>query len=559
MEVCNNKLVLHEYVHTRVVNHPIDIFFRSLAKEYETHAIAVVLSGTGSDGTNGIRAIKEQSGVILIQRPESAKFDGMPRSAIATGFADMVLGPEALAEELTHIAASVSNGTVGMSDEELLNKIYSILKKVSGVNYTYYKPTTIIRRIERRMVVKHAQSLYDYVNLLRTDSEEASFLAKDVLIGVTSFFRDPECFSALKDHAIKPLVNSCEPDATIRVWVAGCATGEEAYSIAILFQEVMEEMNRQRHVKIFATDLDRDSITIAGNGTYGESIIEDVSAERLSRFFTKKGNKYTVSRELRKMIVFAPHNVLQDPPFARLDLISCRNMMIYFQTVLQKDLFGIFHMALKDDGYLFLGKSEGVNGCGDIFNNICVSERIFIHDAAGHVPDDVRTRISLPSIDDGIAPLHTQSSDAPAEEDTKELDLQMLEEYMMPCLLVDEHNRIRHIFGDCNNYLRFSFGKAENDLFGCLTDDLKIAVSTALKTARDTGERMTYDNIPVRGEKRDALTAITVAPISNQEGTETGFDAVVFIERNPDVDLPDSTPYKPDDAAAKRISDLKRT
>ncbi|MCH3942157.1 MAG: chemotaxis protein CheB [Atopobiaceae bacterium] len=557
MEVRNGRLILHEHEHTTVVNHPIDIFFKSLAREYETHAVAIVLSGTGSDGTNGIRTIKEESGVILVQRPETAKFDGMPRSAIATGFADMVISPEAIAEELTHIALSVSNGTMGMSDEELLNKVFSILKKVSGVNYTYYKPTTITRRIERRMVVKHAESLYDYVDLLRSDSAEAEFLAKDVLIGVTSFFRDPECFDALKEHAIRPLVENCPPERSIRVWCAGCATGEEAYSLAILFSEVMEETQSTRKVKIFATDLDKDAIAVASNGVYGENIIDDVSAQRLGRFFVKKGSTYTVSRELRQMVVFAPQNVFQDPPFARLDLISCRNMMIYFQPVLQKDMFAIFHMALNDGGYLFLGKSEGVGGCGDIFNPLCPPERIFVHDTSGHVPKDVKIRYSIPALEESELPI-AKSTLPEMEDEEGELRLEVLEEYMPPCLLVDEQNRIVHVFGECNNFLRFARGKVDGELFGSLTQDLRIAVSTALKMVRDTGERTGYENIPVHGEHRNVTVSLVVSPVEKRDGERSEFTAIVLMEQR-DGGTPKGTmPYDANAAAAKRISDLEK-
>jgi two-component system CheB/CheR fusion protein len=558
MEVRDGKLVLHEYVQTHIINHPIDIFLRSLAREYESHAIAVILSGTGSDGTNGIRAVKEQGGVILVQRPETAKFDGMPRSALQTGFADLSIGPEAIAEELTRISASMSSGAMGMTNEELLNKIYSILKKVSNINYTYYKQTTITRRIERRMVVNHVESLYEYVNLLRTNNDEATTLAKDVLIGVTSFFRDPECFEVLKERVVLPLLSNCEESRTIRVWVTGCSTGEEAYSVAILFMEAMEETGQRRRVKIFATDLDKDAILTAGKGQYGESILEDVSAQRLGRFFTKKGSSYLVSRELRKMIVFAPQNVFQDPPFGKLDLICCRNMMIYFQNVLQKDLFAIFHMALNDGGYLFLGKSESVNGCGEIFNALCPNEKIFLHNAAGRAPEDIKVRYHIPLMEDDVElpPQHVGGSEG--ERGTEELQLSLLEEFMQPCLLVDEQNCIRHIFGDCNNFLRLPTGKTENELFSMLTEDLRIPVSTALKAVRENGKRIAYDNISVRGERTDTVVAVAVVPVSNKFGENAGFSAVVFAELGSSPVPKGAVTYEIDSAAAQRISDLEK-
>ena len=295
MKLEKNKLRLSEYDHA-IINHPIDVFFRSLAASYANKSVAVILSGTGSDGTNGIKSIKEANGVIIIQSPGSSKFDGMPRSAIATGFADLVLPPEDIAEEMPHIARALfardnehGEGLIP-TDNTILTKIFSLLKSVTNVNYTYYKQTTILRRIERRMVVNHKSGLEKYADYLSENPDEVKILAREILIGVTSFFRDPEYFEALKEYAIKPLVSrqSAIADDSIRVWVAGCSSGEEAYSIAILFLEAMEELNHKCDVNIFATDLDPDSISFASKGAYGENIVEDVSITRLSKYFTKK-------------------------------------------------------------------------------------------------------------------------------------------------------------------------------------------------------------------------------------------------------------------------------
>jgi two-component system CheB/CheR fusion protein len=558
MEVKKGKLILHAFVHTRVINHPIDIFFRSLANEYETHAVAAVLSGTGSDGSNGIRAVKEQGGVILVQRPETAKFDGMPRSALQTGFADMVLSPADIAEELTHIAESMSSEPSGMTNEELLNKIYSILKRVSNVNYTYYKQTTVTRRIERRMVVNHIESLYEYVNFLLSNNDEAAVLAKDVLIGVTNFFRDSECFDALKERVVKPLIQKHENGPAIRAWVAGCSTGEEAYSIAMLFLEAEDELDMHPPVKIFATDLDKDAVIAAGKGQYGENIIEDVSAQRLARFFTKKNSSYIVSRDLRRMVVFAPQNVFQDPPFGKLDLISCRNMMIYFQSNLQKDLFAIFHLALNNGGYLFLGRSEAVSGCGDIYTPLCPNEKIFVHNAAGHAPKDLNIRYHVPPIDGDIVP-PPPHLEPPAQEDdgSGALRLEVLEKFLPPCLLIDEQNVIRHVFGDCNNYLRVPAGKGELNIFTMLADDLRIAVSTALKTARDENRRVAYDDVPVRGTRENAIVSLVVSPVSGRDDSSTAYFALLFLEQGRQAIPEGGEVYEVNEAASRRISDLE--
>ena len=377
LEIDSDTLKLSEYNHAKI-NHPIDIFFRSLASAYENRAVAVILSGTGSDGTNGIRSIKERNGMIIVQSPESAKFDGMPRNAIATGFVDLVLNPDSIARELSHIANSlaVTSSRQLLTDADLMSQIFTILKDVTNVNYAYYKQTTILRRIERRLVLTHSRNLREYVNYLSNNPEEARLLAKEVLIGVTSFFRDADYFEVLKERVITNLVKNARQGDQIRVWVAGCSTGEEAYSIAILFSEVMEELGMRRDVKIFATDLDSDAIMQANRGIYGDNIIEDVSLNRLSRYFTRKGNKYVIRHDIRKMIIFAQHNVFQDPPFGKLDLISCRNLLIYFQTTLQRSLFAIFHMALNDGGTLFLGRSESVIDYDDVFRVQCANEKI---------------------------------------------------------------------------------------------------------------------------------------------------------------------------------------
>ena len=335
LEIVSDILRLRKY-NPKNINHPIDVFFRSLAAAYENRAVAVIMSGTGSDGTNGIRSIKDKNGVIIVQSPESAKFDGMPRNAIATGFVDLVLNPDSIAREMRHIAASMvdAGNRLQLSDGDLMAQVFSILRDVTNVNYTYYKQTTILRRVERRIVVTHNRNLQEYVKYLSLNPDEARLLSKEVLIGVTSFFRDPDYFEVLKDRVIYDLVKNSSQSEQLRVWVAGCSTGEEAYSIAILFAEVMEDLGVRRDVKIFATDLDAESIAVAGRGIYGDNIIEDVSVARLSRFFTRKGNHYIVGHEIRKMIVFAQHNVFQDPPFGKLDLVSCRNLLIYFQNIL---------------------------------------------------------------------------------------------------------------------------------------------------------------------------------------------------------------------------------
>jgi two-component system CheB/CheR fusion protein len=559
VEIVADVLRLREY-DPRAINHPIDVFFRSLAAAYENRAVVVILSGTGSDGTNGIRSIKEQNGVIIVQSPESAKFDGMPRNAISTGFVDLIQKPDSIARELGHIAASMTDESTRnlLSDQDLMSQVFSILKNVTNINYTYYKKTTILRRIERRLVVTHNRNLREYVNYLNNNPEEAKLLAKEVLIGVTSFFRDPDYFEVLKESVIKTLLRDSAREKQIRVWVAGCSTGEEAYSIAILFEEAMEELNLRRDVKIFATDLDADSIATAVRGVYGDNIIEDVSVARLSKYFSRKGNKYVIHHDIRKMIIFAQHNVFQDPPFGRLDLISCRNVLIYFQAVLQRNLFSIFHMALNDHGYLFLGRSESVIDYDDVFRAFCANEKIFIHNQSGKAPEHERVSYSMQNVEHNMEPIEIQrmEEDAEVRYQSNELDTSILETLMPASVLVDSKNEMTRTYGDCSKFLSIPTGAATLDIFNLLRNDLKIAVSTALRDSRESSSKASYDMVPIQLEEKPEYISIIAQPILDKHGQKTDYTAISFLRGKREISG-DMKQYQIDIAASRRISNLE--
>lgn len=559
VEIHGGTLKLKEQ-NSQEISHPIDIFFRSLALEYENRAVAVILSGTGSDGTNGIKAIKEQNGMIIVQSPESAKFDGMPRNAISTGFVDLMLKPDSIARELAHIAKSVidAEAQLGTTDDDLLSRVFSILKNVTNINYAYYKQTTILRRIERRLVVTHNRNLREYVNYMTNNPEEAKLLAKEVLIGVTAFFRDPDYFDVLKDTVIKKLVSSSHPEDELRVWVAGCSTGEEAYSIAILFAEAMDELSIHRDVKIFATDLDPDAISTAVRGVYGNNIIEDVSVARLSKYFTRKGNKYVIHHDIRKMIIFAQHNMFQDPPFGKLDLISCRNVLIYFQGVLQRNLFAIFHMALSDRGYLFLGRSESVIDYSDVFRVVCADEKIFQHYAEGNAPAHEQLTYSMNNVDTPLEPIHVSSynDDEPINYKAHELDTSVLESLMPATVLVNDKNELVRSYGDCSKLISIPSGQVTLDIFQLIRNDMKIALSTALKETRMSEERRAYTDIPVEIDGKAEFISIVAHPINDNRGQKTDFTAVSFIRGRQDFSF-DMKEYQVDIAATHRISDLE--
>ncbi len=325
---------------------PIDIFFASLAEVYGRLAVGIILSGTGTDGTRGALAINAAGGFLMAQDPESAKFDGMPRSVIATGVVDAILSAEELPGRLTaHIAdlpyampaepvRALSSGD--MTTDEVFAAILHLLHQICGIEFSDYKPATVMRRIERRMQVRHAPELHQYLDLLENDRNEVLVLRKEMLISVTSFFRDPEAFAMLSEKVIVPMVASKEAGDTIRVWTAGVATGEEAYTLAILFIEAFDRARRWPNLKIFATDVDQQCVESAGQGQYPESAAAELSSERLERFFVRRGDTFVVKNELRQCIVFARHNLLVDPPFTKMDLVVCRNTLIYFKSAAQE-------------------------------------------------------------------------------------------------------------------------------------------------------------------------------------------------------------------------------
>ncbi|MBN2672018.1 MAG: chemotaxis protein CheR, partial [Deltaproteobacteria bacterium] len=381
LRIFHGKLVLQEQV-TRVgVNLPIDIFLRSLAEEKGEKAIGVILSGTGSDGARGIRAIKEAGGIVMVQSEESAKFDGMPKAAIATGVADFVLTPSQLAQRLLDFVLHPNESNIErserlLSDEGKMAQIFSLLREQTGVDFTHYKPSTIIRRLERRMIICDKTDIEDYVQHLFLHPTEVSVLYKQLLIGVTSFFRDADAMEVFSERYLSERLQQ-HRNAEFRMWVAGCATGEEAYTLAILTNEIMVRHHLKFDVKIFATDLDKDALVVAGSGVYPESITADLSPELIGKYFIKNGDHFQVSRHIRSMVVFARHNLIKDPPFTNMNVITCRNLLIYLQPVLQKRALQMFSYSLVKNGVLFLGTSETIGEMGDHFSTLEPKMKIY--------------------------------------------------------------------------------------------------------------------------------------------------------------------------------------
>src|SRR5579859_5161594 len=373
MIVSNGQLLLTERDRQGEFALPIDVFFRSLAQDCGSRAIAIVLSGGGSDGSRGVRAVHEAGGLVLVQDVDSAQFDGMPRTARDAGVADWVLAPHdmprALLEHAKRSSGRPSNGLRTRDAHTKLESIYAMLEKEFGIDFTHYKPSTVTRRIERRLALTRADDLETYIERLRERRDELDLLYRDLLIGVTRFFRNEQAFAVLEQQVLPDLLRRGPGDMPLRAWVAGCATGEEAYSLAITIQEALGHAGG-RSVKIFATDVHPGSLEQAARGVYDEEALVNVPRDRVERYFRPMGRAYQIVPEIRQMVVFAPHNVIRDAPFTRMDLVSCRNLLIYLQPAAQQKALSLFHFALNRGGVLFLGPSESPGSLAQDYETI---------------------------------------------------------------------------------------------------------------------------------------------------------------------------------------------
>jgi two-component system CheB/CheR fusion protein len=366
MTIRNGRLNLNEKIKSNLPNNAIDVFFESLAEDQGHRAVGIILSGTGTDGTKGIEHIKEKGGLVIVQEPLSAAFDGMPNSAVSTGLADIVAPPEIMGEELLEFMRDVplvrSLSKLSEPDEKILYSIIGLLKDVTKLDFSNYKRPTLFRRLAKRMSEIGINDLASYRDHLTLHNEELGLLGKEFLINVTKFFRDPEAFDVLRTEAIPAIVSSMKPDDTLKVWVAACSSGEEAYSVGMVILEHLAKTGTPtNNFKIFATDIDGDALETASRGLYKETIARDVPAHLLQKYFVKEGTYFRVTPELRKHIVFANHDILKDPPFSHLNLVTCRNMFIYINSGLQQKILRKFHFALRLNGFLMLGPSENIS------------------------------------------------------------------------------------------------------------------------------------------------------------------------------------------------------
>ena len=536
----NRSLHLLEPIKSGAINMPVDFFFRSLSEDQGEKAIGIILSGTASDGTLGIKAIKGEGGMAMVQQPDTAKYDGMPKSAVETGLIDFILPvekmPDTLIRYVQHPYLELQ-GQIKLTDTSIKNqmqKIFALIRTSTGHDFSHYKQTTISRRIERRLAVHQIKALSDYVLYLQKNPAEINLLFKDLVIGVTSFFRDPEAYKLLEEEVLPNVLKGKEPDAMIRIWVTACSTGEEAYSLAIILSELKDKVKNYFNVQIFATDIDPDAISFARQGIYPENIGTDISSARLNQFFTKKPDGFHIKKQIREMIVFSTQNVIKDPPFSKLDMVSCRNLMIYMENALQKKIIPLLHYTLNPGGILFLGTSESIGDHMDLFGPINSKWKIFVRktsivgrekDFFDKIYDTVQTNINTAE-KDGL----------PARIDIRaEIERALLDAYAPAGVLINDKYEILHFVGKTDRYLTPPTGKPEFNLIDMAREDLKNKLSVTIHKSVREKKNMFCKGVRVRYNGSFYVINISVRPLTGKQ-LPSGLTLVTF-EDIPNADI----------------------
>ncbi|MCA2985552.1 chemotaxis protein CheB [Gemmatimonas sp.] len=551
---------------------PIDVFFASLALAMGEHAVGVVLSGTGSDGTRGARELKAEGGLVLVQDPTEAQFDGMPRSVVATGLADQVLPVADIPGTVAQFFLRRGGGRAFSSSEQgagtasQVQRVLGLLRDRLGTDFTGYKPNTIVRRIERRVLMHPGLGWDDYVRLLEDSKPELVQLHRDLLINVTRFFRDEEAFRLLEQRVIPQLVQDTPPDSELRVWVPACSTGEEPYSIVILILEALEREKLSRNVRVFATDVDQDAVEFAAAGRYGDSIAADMTPERLSRWFVADGDGYKVSRALRDRVIFARHNLLKDPPLTRMDFVSCRNMLIYLGTDLQRRVIALLAYALRARGYLFLGSSETVGTLSTLFDVVDQKWKLFQalqpgrHTLAEALPTRPRRPLmqsfsATTAAEQAVLATRSGAPRTATEDGLLERVFQELTDVLkLRCVVLDAEYQLLHTFGDVSSLLKVPAGRSTLEIFKLLPRPLSAALRAALGRVAKEHREILYEGIEVAPD--EPTVRMHVRPLD--VGPDRARAYVIFFESGPKPlagGIADR--FAVDDSSALRLSQLE--
>lgn len=515
MAILHGTLQLLEPTVSRGIRHPIDFFFRSLAEDCKEKAVCIILSGTGTEGTLGLKAIKGEGGMVMVQDIKSAAYDGMPASSIATGLVDYILPPEKMPEQLINfLKQPYIKGKTSLSEQLApIQKIFVLIRDRTGHDFSQYKESTIIRRIERRLNIHQISNIPDYVRYLSETPSEIDILFKELMIGVTSFFRNPQSYDIFQQKILPEIFKNKTPALPVRIWVSACSTGEEAYSMAMIFKEYLEKIKSNLKVQIFATDIDKDSIETARAGVYPASIDADVSTERLERFFTKGEASYKVNKDIRDMVTFAIHSLIKDPPFSNLDMVSCRNLLIYLSPELQKKVLSTLHYSLKKDGILFLGNSETIGEFTDLFSAYDRKWRIYKSKGGSHVlrgdfshmgRADVFTKIKEPakSVEIIIG---------------NQIEKMLLENYTHPCVIINEKDEILYFHGKTGKYLEPAMGKAGLKIVEMALEGLKHELNIAIRKVISQKKEVIFKDLKLKNNGSFQTINLIVRPLARPD------------------------------------------
>lgn len=537
----DGKLHLLDKPKNQKLNLPIDMFFTSMAQCFKEDAIAVILSGTGSDGTRGIRSIKEADGMVMVQDPDESKFDGMPKSAINTGLVDYILSTEEMGTEINNfinapLVVGYDDDNVEY-DEQTLSKILHFIDEQTDLDFREYKHATLARRVARRVSVCKCSSLEDYFSYLQANPDETPILYREFLIGVTKFFRDSQVWEILEDEVIPEMVRSVEPGATLKIWDVACSTGEEPYSLAMYINEEMERQDKKFEVKIFATDISQQHLDIGSNGIYSESIVADIDTFLLNKYFVCKADGYHVVERLRRMVIFSKHNIIKNPPFSNMDMVLCRNLLIYFQPSIQLKALNVLHYGLKEDGYLVMGTSETVNTHREFFEDISRKWKIFknvnpkrslraetLHSSTsrGTTP---KARISRSKVRE----VNTASSNA--SKFIEDLNQAILEQFGGASVYVDSEYNILQGIGAFRKYANLPVNGFSINLLDMLSQDLKHIVQSSVKSAARDNSKVFYRDAVYQHNSETKSLDLIVKPFKNENlDNETNF-AITFVEK----------------------------
>jgi len=571
--LAEGKLYLADQMQNQGVNLPIDVFFRSLAESANEKSVAIILSGTGSDGSRGIKSIKESGGLILVQDPTNAKFDGMPNSAVYTGLADFSLSAAGIAENLSayakhpHIAdAKQPLNSRFENESDVLKRIFDLLRQEGHIDFSLYKSSTVARRIEQRIGINQLHTLREYLNLLEESVKEVQTLGRELLINVTRFFRDKEAFKFVEERVASRIVQKAMDGQEIRVWVAGCSTGEEPYSLAIVFDEAIRKSEKDLRLKLFATDVDSDAIAEASAGQYSIDIINDVSPERIQRYFLPIHDGYEVRPDLRQTVVFAHHNMISDPPFSNIDFISCRNTLIYFQHAAQKKVISSFHFSLKPDASVFFGSSESIGELKSHFKSVHERHRIYKKISNVKLPlgnvirssdggSTSQQRLGIPPVSNLLRNYRVTKTQDSGFEHVKD---RLINNFGGSCIVLNSDHQAVHVYGDAAKYMNaITSGRVSTRIQDLILPELTVALDTALARAKSEGKAVIYDNIPVQVNGEQSLISMQTEYFESEKDTPSYSSLTIHEAAPAGANRRDIESYDISEQTSQRIRDLE--